>query len=370
MVTAGVSSYGAFVVASGSAFFSDMLGDRQLGVAVQVAGRIADLGGELFYTNRRHRWNWSTSVQALPFSIGYLTFERDLDAGEVRYGEVIERQTSRGVFGRTALPFNSGTRLEFGGGARALTFTRDARIRVYSIETGDLIDRREEHTPIGQTLYLAEANVALVRDTSFFGATGPLYGSRSRLEVGQSIGTLQYTTLLADWRRYFMPKRPVTFGVRALHFGRYGRDERHPQLLDLYAGYPELLRGYGYGSFNTEDCRRDATGRECVVFDTLQGSRLFAANFEARMPLRALWTGKLEYGRIPVDVGTFFDAATTWSAGMRPSFAGGDRAVLRSAGGFARVNVFGLMIVEVAAARPLDRPTLGWQWQVGMRTGF
>ena len=141
---------------------------------------------------------------------------------------MIERQTSRGVFGRTAYPFSSATRLEFGGGARALTFTRDARIRVYSIETGELIDRREEHTRIGQTLYLAEANVAIVRDTSFFGATGPIYGSRSRLEVGQSIGTLKYTTLLADWRRYFMPKRPVTIAVRALHFGRYGRDERAP----------------------------------------------------------------------------------------------------------------------------------------------
>ena len=73
---------------------------------------------------------------------------------------------------------------------------------------------------------------------------------------------------------------------------------------------------------------------------------------------------------MPVDVGAFFDAAMTWTGGMRPAFAGGDRAVLRSAGGFARVNVFGLMIVEVAAARPLDRPGLGWQWQVGIRKGF
>jgi hypothetical protein len=156
MLTAGYSSsFGAYVVASGSAFFSDMLGDRQLGVGVQVAGKLRDFGGELFYANRRHRWNWSTSLAVMPYSIGYLTFERDLDAGEVRYSEVIERQTSRGVFGRTALPLNSATRIEFGGGARALSFTRDARIRVYSIETGELIERRQEFTPIGETLYLA-----------------------------------------------------------------------------------------------------------------------------------------------------------------------------------------------------------------------
>jgi hypothetical protein len=371
MVTAGYSSsFGAYVVASGSAFFSDMLGDRQLGVAVQVAGKLRDFGGELFYANRRHRWNWSASLASMPYSIGYLTFDRDVAAGELRYSEVIERQTSRGLFLRTAFPFNSATRIEFGGGARALSFSRDARVRVYSIETGELIERRQEFTPIGETLYLGETSVALVRDTSFFGATGPLYGSRARLEVGQSIGTLQYTTLLADWRRYFMPKRPLTFGVRAVHFGRYGRDEQHPQLLDLFAGYPEILRGYGYGSFNTEACRTDVNSKECVVFDTLQGSRLFAANVEARIPARALWTGKLEYGRVPIDVGAFFDAATTWSAGTLPAFAGGERAVLRSAGGFARVNVFGMMIVEVAAARPIDRPSLGWQWQIGMRQGF
>jgi hypothetical protein len=29
-----------------------------------------------------------------------------------------------------------------------------------------------------------------------------------------------------------------------------------------------------------------------------------------------------------------------------------------------------MMIVEVAAARPIDRPSLGWQWQIGMRQGF
>jgi Tol biopolymer transport system component len=370
MVAAGISSYGAYIMASGSAFFSDMLGDRQLGVAVQVAGKLRDFGGEVFYTNRRHRWNWSTSAQVWPYTIGYLTFEKDVTAGELRYSEVIERQTSRGVFGRTAFPFNSAIRFEVGGGARALSFSRDARIRVYSIDTGDLIERREIHEPIGQTLYLAETSLAIVRDTSFFGATGPLYGSRSRLEVGQSIGTLRYTSVLADWRRYFMPKRPVTVGVRAMHFGRYGRDEQHPQLLPLYAGYPEILRGYGYGSFNTEACRTDANGKECVVFDTLQGSRLFAANIEARVPLRALWTGKLEYGHFPLDVGAFFDAATTWSAGSLPAFAGGNRAVLRSVGGFTRANVFGLMIIEVAAAHPIDRPSLGWQWQIGMRQGF
>jgi hypothetical protein len=106
------------------------------------------------------------------------------------------------------------------------------------------------------------------------------------------------------------------------------------------------------------------------VLDDLIGSRLAVANFEARVPLLSLLTGRLEYGRVPVDVGAFFDAAVTWSAGTRPAFAGGSRRLLRGAGGFARLNVFGLFIAEIAATRPLDRPTRGWQWQVGFRQGF
>ncbi len=103
-------------------------------------------------------------------------------------------------------------------------------------------------------MYLTQGGAALVHDTSFFGATSPIYGERYRLEIDRSIGTLNYNTLLLDWRRYFMPKRPYTLAIRGLHYGRYGGDAEDPRLVPLYAGYPDLVHGYGFGSFTSADC--------------------------------------------------------------------------------------------------------------------
>jgi outer membrane protein assembly factor BamA len=270
----------------------------------------------------------------------------------------------------TAFPFNASTRLEVAGGGRALTFSRDARIRVFDAESGNLLERRKTREEVANPIYLGEASAAIVHDTSFFGATGPIYGSRYRLELGQTTGTLQYTSLLADWRRYFMPVRPFTVAVRGLHYGRYGRTSQHPQLLDLFAGYPEFVHGYGAGSFSASECVQNDTGAECAVFNSLIGSRLLVANVELRAPVVGLFTGELEYGRIPVEVAAFFDAGVAWTASSRPSFAGGTRDIVRSAGGAARVNVFGLLIVEVAASRPFDRIDRSWQWQIGIKQSF
>lgn len=41
----------------------------------------------------------------------------------------------------------------------------------------------------------------------------PVYGARSRFEVGRTAGSLNFTTVLVDWRRYYMPVRPWTIAV-------------------------------------------------------------------------------------------------------------------------------------------------------------
>jgi Tol biopolymer transport system component len=368
--TAGVSEFGGYVGGSMSAFFSDMLGDRMLSVVGQVGGSLADFGGQLAYISRKHRWNWAGVVEQLPYRLGYVTLDSRTEAGKVLVSEVTERQTNRGAFGMTAFPFNTTTRFEFSGGGRALTFTRDDKIRVFDAASGNLIERRSTRVEYADPIYLAEASAAIVHDTSFFGATGPIYGSRYRLELGQTTGTLQFTNVLADWRRYFMPARPITIAVRGMHYGRYGRTSQHPQLLDLFIGYPDLVHGYGSSSFSASECVRDSNGVECGVFNSLIGSRILVANAEVRAPLVGLFTGDFAYGRIPVEVAAFFDAGVAWTANSRPSFAGGNRDVVRSAGGAARVNVFGFLIVEIAASRPFDRLDRSWQWQIGIRQSF
>jgi hypothetical protein len=387
-VTAGVSEFGGFVSGGISASFSDMLGDRSLGVAAQISGGFADFGGLLQYINRRHRWNWAVSVEHWPYRSGYRTLTHDAASGEILLTDFIERQTNRGAHVTTIFPLSSARRLEFGAGARALSFTRDVRRRVYDDASEQLIGRDETRDTLAPTLYLGEASVAAVHDTSFYGAISPVYGSRGRLQVGHSRGSLEYTSVLVDWRRYFMPVRPFTIALRGLHIGRYGRDAERPReclafdpeidrppacvnsLPDLYLGYPEILRGYGFESFSAADCLRGNGDDDCASFDQLVGSRLLAAGIEVRAPLLGLFTGELEYGRIPVEVAGFFDAGVAWTKGQLPSFAGGPRRVVRSAGSAVRVNVFGLLVVDLAVSRPLDRPARGWQWQLGIRQGY
>ncbi|MEP6692542.1 MAG: basic secretory protein-like protein, partial [Gemmatimonadaceae bacterium] len=50
--------FGTLVAGSASAFFGDVLGDRQLGVAVQSGGTVKDLGAQVQYFNSKNRLAW------------------------------------------------------------------------------------------------------------------------------------------------------------------------------------------------------------------------------------------------------------------------------------------------------------------------
>jgi hypothetical protein len=327
-------------------------------------------------------------VEQWPYRSGFRTLFHDVEAGQIQVTDFIERQTNRGAHFTALYPLSSARRLEFSGGARALSFNRDVRTRIFSAETEALVDRQERRDTLAPTLYLGEASVAAVHDTSFYGAISPIYGSRARFQVGHNRGSIEYTSALADWRRYFMPVRPVTIAVRGLHFGRYGPNAERPAdclrfdieierppacingLADLYLGYADLVHGYGFETFSPADCLRSGTGADCESFNQLVGSRILVANIEVRAPLLGLFTGELEYGRVPIEVAAFVDAGVAWTSRDAPAFAGGSRRVVRSVGGAARVNVFGLLTLEVAASRPLDRLVRDLRWQIGIRQGF
>jgi len=368
--SAGVSSFGTYISGGISATFSDMLGDHTLGMGVQAAGSWEDIGGQVVYLNREHRWNWGVAGGVAPYRTGFVTLTQDPVTNQTLLREVIQRQISRGGQASVSYPLNTATRLEFTGGGRQLAFSTETLTNVYDTSTGRLLDQQRINVHDGNALYLAEGLVAIVHDTSFYGATSPIYGWRSRLEVGQSTGSLFYTTTLIDVRRYFMPVRPFTIAVRGLQYSRWGTDAQDLRLAELYAGYPELVRGYGLGSFDVTDCSELTAGDKCAVFNNLRGSGLFVANLEVRAPLAGILKRELNYGRFPVEVAAFVDAGLSWTRDDRPVFLGGDRQVVRSAGAAARMNIFGLFVLEVAASHPFDRIMGGVQWQVMMRQGF
>jgi len=371
----GVDRFGSYAGGQVAFLFGDMLGDHALISAFQASTTLdssfsyQDLGGLLSYVDRSRRWTWAATIEQTPYRTGYVTAGLGLVGGQpaVVEQEVVFRQTIQAASGVAAYPLDDARRVEFGGGLQRYTFSERVRTIATGVADGrQLIDERREIGDI-EDLSLGRTMAAFVGDRSVFGPTSPVAGSRYRVEVAPTFGTIRYTGMLADYRRYVMPVPFVTLAGRLLHYGRYGAGGDDPRLSPLFLGYPELVRGYDVGSFRAEEC--DAVG--CEVFDRLVGSRLFVANAELRMPLlRPLGTGRRMYGPVPTELAVFADAGVAWDRASRPTFAGGSRDWATSAGVAVRVNAFGVAIVQLSAAHPFQRPGRGWLFQFSLTPGF
>ncbi len=370
-VGVGVSSFGGSIGGGISMYFSDMLGDRSLGASIQANGGFEDIGAQVVFVNRKHRWNWAVAAEQIPYRIGRFGAELvDTPQGE-RYVErqLIERQINTGLSGMVAYPFSRASRFEVQGGARRITFDTELTTRTFDPFTGQLITDDEEDLEDPDPLNLADVSGALVYDTSVFGVTGPILGQRYRLEVGQTAGSLQFTTLLADYRRYLMPLRPFTIAVRGMHYGRFGGDSDSDLMQPLFVGYPQFIRGYDVGSFESGECAPGPSG-DCESFDRLIGSRLIVGNIELRAPLWGLFGGDNFYGPLPIEIAGFFDYGVAWDSDSKPDIFGGAREAARSYGAALRANLFGYAVIEIDYVKPIDRPLKGWHWQFSLRPGF
>lgn len=369
-VSAGINSFGGFVGGSIAALFSDMLGDRLLGVSAQMTNDLDDLGAQVSYLNRRSRWNWMAVLESMPYATFQAGLLDDPGTGTATYREVVDRQISRGGSLISAFPFSAASRFELSAGAYAVSFTRDTREIVFDTASGAELSRRSTEVQTARSLGIAKWSSALVRDTTHFGPISPIFGGRSRVELSFTTGSLQFTSATVDLRKYVMPVRPVTVAARLIHVGRYGRDAEHPQLAQFYAGHQELVHGYGFGSFNPAECG-EANGSGCRVFDRLLGSRAAVANVEVRAPLLGLFRGDLYYGTyVPLEIAVFADAGVAWTSRERPTVIGGTRDLVRSVGAALRANIFGFLSVELSSARTFDRAGRRWRWQVGVLQGF
>ena len=371
-LSGGADQYGAFFGGGISMSFSDMLGNHSLGTVLQVdrTAGYTNAGGIVSYVNKSRRFNWGLQVDRIPyitggFSNGYATVN-----GQQTYVEqtVLYQQTDSGITAQGFYPIDSTLRVEVGSGLRNIGFKTRVLTAGYSLNTGQqILDDRQSQSDPGVNLW--QGTVGLVKDSSVFGATSPIMGQRFRLDASPTLGTIRYTGITADLRRYLMPIRPVTIAARVMHYGRYGSGSEDPRLYPLFVGYPDLVRGYDTGSFSASECGVQSNG-SCPVFDRLLGSRLLVGNLEVRAPLLGLFGKRNLYGPIPVEIGAFFDAGVAWDSTSKPALFGGDRALNKSTGGTARVNVFGIAVVQVDWVKPLDRPGKKPFFEFNLLTGF
>jgi hypothetical protein len=371
----GVSAGGPFGtgVAGGVSFlFGDQLSDKQIGVGIQANGQLQDIGGQLIYQNLKNRWNHFFSVQHIPYITGYATLSNGPYG--IQQDLVLTRifvdQASVG----TSYPFSSTRRVEFSASGTRLAFNTE--IQSYD-RFGQPISRTSAGSPY-PTSYYGTGSVAYVGDNSYSAFTNPIQGSRYRLEVSPTFGSLVYGSALADYRQYFF-MRPLTLAFRGLHFGRYGRDsDDSTRMYPLFLGEETIMRGYGYGSITQDECvaSQAATGVRggCPAFTRLLGSRVGVFSAELRIPLFGVPEyGLLNFPYLPLTLAPFVDVGEAWYKGNTAKLAfanGGDRGVVASAGVSARVNLLGYAVLEFYAARPFQRPTKQWVYGIQLAPGW
>jgi Tol biopolymer transport system component len=375
-ISAGADRYGAAFGGGIALYFSDFLGNHALVTAFQINSGVTgsfsfrDSAIQVAYANRAKRWNWGLIGGQFPYlSGGYQTSIGTVGNEPALIDQtILYRQTERLGSGLVAYPFSRADRVEFQGGVTQLTFDQIVRTEAYSLRTGQLISEGTAESSIGEPMSLFTSSAALVHDSSLFGATSPIQGRRSRLEAAPNFGTINFTSVLADYRRYFMPVSFYTIAGRVLHSGRYGSGSDDNRLYPLYIGYPNLVRGYDMYSFTSREC---AAGSESICYDRLQGSRMLVGNVEFRFPLlRPFGVTSQMYGPLPVEIAVFADAGVAWDHLETPRLFGGERVGVASAGVAARLNVFGFLVMEFDLARPFQRPTEGWMFQFHLAPGF
>ncbi len=368
--SAGGGSFGNYVQGGASLLFGDLLGDRQLMTALHLNSRFDESAFGMMFVDRSSRWTWGTTAQQAPEVLLRATAVRTDASREDAVTRDYERQVwiHRQMSGFVAYPFNRSQRLELSGGLRQISFNREGRTQVFSPKTGRLLEQERVELPGQPSIGIAEAGVAFVGDTAVFGGTGPLLGSRYRFEIAPALGGLSFTSVLADYRRYFMPLRPYTLAVRLVHSGRYGGGSDDPRLLDTYVGSSSLVRGYGASSVVRSECAGGT--RRCSALYELVGTRYAAAKLEIRMPIPGVLSSRVRYAALPMDGFVFADAGTAWGGRDRGSLGlGPGRRVVRSVGAGLRVNAMGL-ILELTTVRPLDLQNAGWSFGFNLRPGF
>ncbi|MCI0434084.1 MAG: hypothetical protein L0271_10690, partial [Gemmatimonadetes bacterium] len=216
--------YGTFVNGGVSLVFSDILNTHTLATTAQLNGTLRDFAGQLAYLNSGSRWGWGGLVQQIPYVTGRFGQRLGSVGGRsvVIEEELLLRETDRNVEAFAQYPFSRAKRVELRGGLRQISFSQELTSRVFAFSTGDLLQQTTEDLSAPDSLNLAETGAAFVYDTAVLGPTSPVLGQRSRFEVAPTFGTLRFTQLLLDYRRYQSVGRPFTLAVRGLHFGRYG----------------------------------------------------------------------------------------------------------------------------------------------------
>ncbi|MFN4146500.1 MAG: BamA/TamA family outer membrane protein [Runella sp.] len=367
---AGISSnrLGTTLQGGVNAFWTDMLGNKQLGVGLAMTGRLSDISGQITYMNRKRRINWGVGLSHVGFSTARGGFGLDtLTANDGQRVPVIarfldeQRTFEQQLSFFSYLPISRTRRVELTASGSRFSF-RTIRNADYFFNGRQVFDDRFR-LPNPADIFLGSVGAAYVGDNTNLGPVSPIRGQRFRFGIEASYGPVQFQTLTADYRHYFRVA-PFTIATRGFYLGRTGRDASTGFLPPLFVGVPTLIRGYANQQFVNPDAAR-------VSLSDLQGRNMAVGNVELRFPL----TGNpriaaFRSGFFQSELSLFADAGMAWGRPVPPrnimSAAEADRAwrpvPATSTGVSLRLNLLGAIILEPFYAIP-------WQYGGGFRNG-
>ncbi len=354
-----------------AAYFGDMLGDKTIGAVVAAQGELKDVGGVAFYLNAGRRWQYLLGASHVPYTVGFAeVFDTTVSAGG---SGTIPARLFRTNLQRTFIdagtltvqyPLSQTRRFEVGGAYTFVSYDMEVQ-EAFLLPNGEVVERRRD-APAPSGIDYGKASVAFVGDYSYFAFNSPAAGGRYRFEYAPIFGGLNLHTFLADYRRYFL-KRPFTFAMRGMYYGRFGKDAESNLLAPLYVGEEYFVRGYSFESFDVTECTGPRNSNACPEFDRLVGSRIGVANFELRIPLLGTQEyGLIPWGLLPIEVSPFVDAGVAMQRDVSTEFKFATNSSARvpvfSTGISSRINLFGYGVLEAYYAYPFQRPAKGGHW--------
>ncbi|MFL5486027.1 MAG: hypothetical protein ACJ77T_09700 [Gemmatimonadaceae bacterium] len=350
-------NYGTF--SGGTAFvFSDLLGNHQLAVAGNVYGRLSDASAFVGYANLSHRLQYTTGISQDPVYVPLGTSIQG--SGQiVHYESQYLRYVVRDVFLTGQYPFSRFSRAELGAqfnsiaqGVIAVTQDCNGAGFCNEVQFDNILSL--------PTINYVTPSTAFVSDNTLFGTTGPVIGRRMRFQASQSLGKINFSDFLADYRRYDpIIFNTLTFATRFLSSVAVGPDEG---FFPKYIGRPDFVRGYDRANFSFADCTSVIGSASTCNNAQLAGSRVAVANAELRFPIIRRFDVGSSFGLPPVDGLIFYDAGLAWSKFQTPHLGRApedndpdtDRYPLTSWGAGLRVNLFNLAILRWDYARPMS----------------
>lgn len=370
----GVGTSNLFGASTGGAggvdmLFSDITGNNKIFTTLAVNGEIQDFGGVVNYLNTKKRLGWGTTLSHIPafFLEGYEIALDTININGQPFEAIRESLTAQRLFETrggffSQFPFSSTLRVEGSANYTRYGFSR-RRYDTFYDGFGRFIgqDRERLDAPEGFNLY--NIGTALVGDNSSFGTTSPLSGQRFRVGVNQYLGSIQFTNVTIDYRRYFRVK-PVTFALRGMHEGRYGGNS---QIFPLFVISPWYIRGYSdfLGATNTQEI----IDRYDLDVEDYRASKVLVGNAEIRLPL----SGPERLGLIKnnfffSDFAVFADAGIAFNA-LNQVFGNVEDIlrprILAAVGASLRINLFNAMVVEPYYAIPVGQKLAAGQLNKG-----